>query len=177
MRLRHYLVSTIRARTGRRTNTAAYNLYGNNFLWERDGVQKCQVRGAHIEKSFVPFAPDVLQSFIVMLLSRFDVRDWDEIAGGAARVLPLSYTRPCRVGDARRHKLFSFHVILINNRLLLFNKRKLWLLTFQVQVQWLYVGFEFLYVLRKVCLAINWQVNMCSVLYLLLCEWIATAAI
>lgn len=72
MRLRHYLVSTIRARAGQRTNTPAYNLYGNNFLSERDGAIKCQPRRAHNQKNAVSFTPDVLQSFIVMLLSRFD---------------------------------------------------------------------------------------------------------
>lgn len=71
MRLRHYLVSTIRVRMGRRTNT---RIICTEITFRGRGTArlKCQTRRTHNEKTAVSLSQDVLQSFIVMLLSRFD---------------------------------------------------------------------------------------------------------
>lgn len=82
MWLRHYLVSTIHVRQGQQTDSPS-NLYRNIFLREQDGRLKCQAQRAHNENLSIPFPLDVLQSFIVMLPSRFDGQDWDEIAASA----------------------------------------------------------------------------------------------
>lgn len=131
---------------------------------------KCQVQRVYNEKPAISFALDVLQSFIVMLLSRFDGWDWDEIVCRALSESSYCYIRVHRAGDGRRHRLFSFRYILINKRFYIFFINKSDIQGFEWQ--WI-IGCWLRNFSVIMFIKIIWQVRMCFVLYLLLCKWIA----
>lgn len=88
-----------------------------------------------------------------MLLSRFDGRDWDEIAGSGLSESSYCYIGMCRAGDGRRH-YFLLDIFDKQTLLFLFINKK-WLLNVRVTVcDWMFV--------KKLCVIKFLQINLSS---------------